>query len=91
MKSSGWMAGMVRHEEGLQPAGLPEREPLRPASAAGRVGRLAAGQSGSRQGLSGGLAGDPQAGPGRGATLPPLWCLGERRRPHAARLTRGNA
>jgi hypothetical protein len=75
----------------LQRARMPEREALRPASSTGRMGRLEASQSGCRRGLSGRLAGDPQASPGRGATLPVLRGQGQRGRSHPARLTRRDA
>jgi len=82
------MSGRPRREDGLQRAGLPERESLTPTSSVWRLGRVEAGQPGGHRGLSGGLAGNPQAGPRRGATLPVLRGHSERRRPHPAGRTR---
>jgi hypothetical protein len=84
-------AGPASCEETMQRTGMLERGAMPPAPSSRRLGRLEASQPIGRPGLSWGVAGDPQAGPRRGAPMPPLRCLGERRRSHPAGVTRRDA
>lgn len=76
--------GSTSYEEALQRARLSEREAVRRTPSQRRLGRLEADAPRRLPGVSGGLAADPQAGPGRGATVPVLRFAGQRRRPHPA-------